>query len=214
MSATSEDLPEPDTPVTSVRVPRGISTSMPRRLCSAAPMSDDRLPRSGFLRSSGIGIVALMPQVGARERVRALDHLLGYAGAHDLAAMLARTGAHVDHVVGRANGLLVVLDDDDRVAQVAQTLHRRDQPGVVALVKPDRRLVEDVEDAHQPCADLRRKPDALCLSAGERCRAAVESEVVETDIDQEPQTLDDLLDDAAGDLLVAVGKLDALEERE
>ena len=38
----------------------------------------------------------------------------------DLAAVLARAGPHVDDVVGGADRLLVVLDDDHRVAEVAQ----------------------------------------------------------------------------------------------
>jgi hypothetical protein len=36
MSKARVDLPEPDTPVTTVNLPRGISTSMPLRLCSRA----------------------------------------------------------------------------------------------------------------------------------------------------------------------------------
>src|SRR5205809_1063436 len=34
MSLTRVDLPEPETPVTEVKVPRGIRTAMPLRLCS------------------------------------------------------------------------------------------------------------------------------------------------------------------------------------
>ena len=77
-----------------------------------------------------------------------------------------------------------------------------------------RRLVEDVEHAHEPGADLRREPDALRLAAGERRRAALEREVVEPHVDQEAQPLDDLLDDAPRDGLVALGERQPLEERE
>ena len=83
-----------------------------------------------------------------------------------LPAVLSRARPDVDHPVGRANGVLVVLDDDERVSQVAQPHQRPDQPVVVALVEPDRRLVEDVEHAHQARADLRRQPDALPLAPG------------------------------------------------
>ena len=71
------------------------------------------------------------------------------------------------------------------VAEVAQAEQRRDQPRVVALVQADARLVEDVEHAHQPGADLRRQADALRLAAGERRGRAVEGEVVEADVEQE-----------------------------
>ena len=61
-------------------------------------------------------------------------------------------GADVDDVVGLADRLLVVLDDDDGVAGVAQVLQRGQQPAVVALVQTDRRLVEHVEHAGQPAS--------------------------------------------------------------
>jgi hypothetical protein len=40
-----------------------------------------------------------------------------------------------------------------------------DQAGVVALVEPDRRLVEDVEDADEAGSDLGGQPDPLRLAA-------------------------------------------------
>src|SRR5262249_57279106 len=74
---------------------------------------------------------------------RALDalDLGGRALRDDMAAVLAGAGPHVDEPVGRPHHLLVVLDDEDGVAEVAQPLERPDQLVVVALVKPDRRLV-------------------------------------------------------------------------
>ena len=42
------------------------------------------------------------------------------AGADHLAAVLAGAGPDVDDVVGDSDRLLVVLDDEDRVAEVAQ----------------------------------------------------------------------------------------------
>jgi hypothetical protein len=92
-------------------------------------------------------------------------HLLDGAGGDHVAAVLPRPGPEVDEVVGLAHRLLVVLDDDDRVAEVAQLLERGEQPPVVALVQPDARLVEDVEHADEARADLRGEPDALRLAA-------------------------------------------------
>ena len=76
---------------------------------------------------------------------------------HDLAAVLSGARAEVDHPVGRPHHLLVVLDDEHGVAHVAEPLERPDQPSVVTLVEPDRGLVEDVEDADELGADLRRE---------------------------------------------------------
>ena len=134
----------------------------------------------------------------------ALD-LVDRAGGDHLAAVAAGAGAEVDEVVGGAHRLLVVLDDDDRVAEVAQLAERREQPRVVALVQPDARLVEDVEHADEARADLRREPDALRLAAGERLGAAAEREVVEADVDEEAQAVAHFLQDGAGDLGVESG---------
>ena len=65
-------------------------------------------------------------------------------------------------------GLFVVLDDEHGVAEIAELAERAEQPPVVALMQPDRRLVEHVEHAGQLRADLRRQADPLAFSAGER----------------------------------------------
>ena len=129
----------------------------------------------------------------------------------DLAAVLPRPGPDVDHPVGRADRLLVVLDDEDGVAEVAQPGERRDQLGVVALVQADRRLVEDVQDAHERRPDLGREADALGLAAGQRLARPVDRQVVEPDVDEEAEARADLLEDLVGDRPLALG--DAARER-
>ena len=88
-------------------------------------------------------------------------------------------------MVGRAHRALVVLDHDHRVAEVAQALERRDQPRVVALVQPDRRLVEDVEHADERRADLGGQPDALRLAARQRRRRPLQRQVADADVVEE-----------------------------
>src|SRR3546814_12181910 len=88
-----------------------------------------------------------------------------------------RAGAHVDDIVGMADRILVMLDDDHRVAEVAKALQRREQPVVVALVETDRRLVKDVEHARQAAADLAGEADAMALAAAQRARGAVAVEI-------------------------------------
>ena len=107
--------------------------------------------------------------------------------------MFARAGADVDDVVGGIHRVLVVLDDDERVAEVAQVPERREQAVVVALMQTDARLVKDIEHAHQPRADLRREPDALCLAARECPRRARERQIVEPHVEQEMQARVDFL---------------------
>ena len=55
--------------------------------------------------------------------------------------------------------------DKDRVAGIAERLEGTDELDVVALVKANARLVEDLEDADQLTANLRGKTDALALAA-------------------------------------------------
>ena len=98
--------------------------------------------------------------------------ILDRAGHDDLAAVLTGTRADVDGPVGVPDRVLVVLDHDQRVAEVAEPDQGLDQPVVVALVQPDRRLVEHVQDADQAGPDLGGQPDALRLAAGQRARSA------------------------------------------
>ena len=71
--------------------------------------------------------------------------------------------------------------------EVAEPDQRLEQPVVVALVQPDRRLVEHVEHADQPGADLRGQPDPLRLPAGQRRRCPVQRQVVKPHVEQEAQ---------------------------
>ena len=146
-------------------------------------------------------------QVGAGQRVRAGQQLGDRAGDHDVAAVLPRPRADVHYPVGRPDRVLVVLHDDQRVAQVAQPQQRLEQPVVVPLVQPDGRLVEHVQHPDQPGADLGGQPDPLGLTAGQGGRRAVQGQVVEPDVEQEAHPGVDFLDDPLGDLLVAVGQL-------
>ena len=86
-------------------------------------------------------------------------------------------------------------------------LQRLQQPGVVALVQADGGLVQHVEHAGQPRADLRGEPDALALAARQRAGRARQRQIVEPDVDQELQPLADLLEDAGGDLVLLLGQL-------
>ena len=148
----------------------------------------------------------LPPQEGAGDRAWLGEQDLERPVGDDLAAVLARAGPDVEDPVGRPDRLLVVLDDEDRVAEVAQPGQGRDELGVVLLVEPDRRLVEDVQDAHQAGPDLGRQPDPLGLAAGQRLARPVDRQVVEPDVDEEAEAGGDLLDDLPGDRALALGQ--------
>ena len=148
------------------------------------------------------------PVIDAFVREEALDR----PRVDDLAAVLAGAGPDVDHPVGDLDRLLVVLDDEHGVAEVAEAHERVDEAAVVALVEPDRRLVEHVQHADQAGADLAGQADALGLAAGQRAGRAGQREVVEAHVEQEAHAGVDLLHDPLGDHAVALGELEPGQE--
>ena len=79
--------------------------------------------------------------------------------------MLSCAGPDVNDVVRRCHRLFVVLHHDYCIAHVSQPNERFEQLRVVALMKPDARLIEDIEHTHQPRSDLCRQTYALRLAA-------------------------------------------------
>ena len=67
-------------------------------------------------------------------------------------------------------------------------------------MKPDRGLVQHVEDARETGPDLARKTDALALAARQRAGIARQRQVDEPDIDEEMQPIRDFFQDPRGNL--------------
>src|SRR5579863_4119214 len=107
-----------------------------------------------------------------------------------------------------ADRVLVVFNDKDGIAQVAELLERMNQPGVVALVESDGWFVENVQNAAKARADLRGEADALAFAAGKRGRAAIKREIAESHRAKEFQPLLDLAADAIGDKSLARRELE------
>src|SRR5687768_4245977 len=139
----------------------------------------------------------LSAEVAAGQGFARVQHLLELTFGHDLAAEPAGARAEIDHVVRGADRILVVLDDDHGVPQIAQALERREQPLVVALVEPDARLVQDVQHADETRPDLGREPDPLHLAARQRGRPAAQREIAEPHVAKETEAVADLLEDRA-----------------
>ncbi len=113
------DLPDPLTPVTQVISPSGISTSMSFRLCSRAP-STRRRCEFGRLPHLRHGNRQLVAQVLGGERSGLARQPLEGPAVDDASALLARADPEVDDVVRDRDHLGVVLDDEHRVALVAE----------------------------------------------------------------------------------------------
>ena len=97
-----------------------------------------------------------------------------------------------------ADCIFVVLHHQHRVAQIAQPHQRLDQPHVVALVQPDRRFIQHVQNTPQSRSDLRRQPDPLALSAGERGRVSIQRQVIQSHRAQKLQPFHDFAPNPLG----------------
>ena len=178
------------------------------RLCSVAPCTDELAAGVGGRRTAGSGIdlrperYAPVSESGWSSRSCTVPETTTWPPCSPAPGPMSTAQS------ARPDGVLVVLDDDQGVAEVLEPDQGLDQPVVVALVQPDGRLVEDVEHADEAGADLGGEPDPLRLAAGQRARGPVEREVVQADVEQEPQPLVDLLEHPLGDLLLAGRQLE------
>ena len=55
--------------------------------------------------------------------------------------MATRPWSHIDQMISCANGVFIMLDDENGVTDGGQPAKRRDQTVVVALMQSNRRLV-------------------------------------------------------------------------
>ena len=146
----------------------------------------------------------------AGDRIRHASDVVHRARRNDVAAVLAGARTDVDDPVRVAHHVFVVLDDDQRIPDIAQANQGLDQPFIVALMQTNARFIEDVKHSHQARPDLRRQSNALGFAARKGVGGALESQIVESDIDQESESLADLFENLTGDGSVANGKNGAL----
>src|SRR5689334_17521135 len=144
-------------------------------------------------------------------RLRILSDIFGRADCDDLTTVRAGAWSKIDDVISAANRLLVVFDDEHRVAKIAQRRQSLQQLLIVARMQPDRRFVEHVQHSSQLRTDLRREPDALSLAAGQRRRSAIECYVTQAHRLQKTQAVYDLAQDWTSNLLFARVQRDLLE---
>ena len=148
-----------------------------------------------------------MALVVAREEVAGVGaggvgDQLGRALRDDAAAAFAAFGAHVDDVVGVADDVEVVLDDDDGVAEVGEAVEDFEELADVVEVEAGGGLVEEIEGAAGlALAELAGELHALGFAAGERGGGLAEVDVAEAYVDEGLELLvdgGDVLEDGDG----------------
>ncbi len=116
------------------------------------------------------------------------DNLFRRATGNNVAAVDAGFGADVDDPIGGFDDVEVVLDHDDRVAQVDEPIEHFEQFGEVVEVQTGRRFVEQVQRlAGVGPGELGGEFHALRFAARKGRRALAEREVIEAHVAQRLQ---------------------------
>ncbi len=170
LSSTSVVLPEPDTPVTAVRRPRGMATSSGFTVCSAS-VASSMLP---WANTSAAGTRSRTRTVSSPERKPPISEagFRLYLGKRPLRddppAVSARARPHLHEPVCGGQDARVVVHHDHRVAVGEQIAHHLDEPVDVGGVQADGRLVQHVQHAGGSVAHGAGQLHALALSGGQR----------------------------------------------
>lgn len=106
----------------------------------------------------------LVAKVLGRQRPGLVHQALERPGVDDAPALLPRAKPEIDDMVGDANHVRVVLDDDHGVPLIPQEAENRDEAFVVAGVQADGRLVQHVQCADEGRAERGGEVDALRLA--------------------------------------------------
>jgi len=102
----------------------------------------------------------LSAEIAACERLRVGKQLFARSCKNHLTAMLARAGTKIEYVIGREDGFGIVLDHEQSVSQIAQSLQDFNS-GDLCRVGADRlRFVE-----HIKCADQLRSEGSCQLNS-------------------------------------------------
>ncbi len=102
-------------------------------------------------------------------------------------AVLTGTGPQVDNRICRANGFLVMFDDQNAVAAIAQRFERINQDAVIAGMQADGRLIQDITNPGEIGSQLGGQTDSLGFSAGKRISAAGQRKVGQAQLIQQRQ---------------------------
>ena len=113
------------------------------------------------------------------------QHIRRRSLEHYFPTLAPSLGTYVHDIIGCQHHVFVVLDHDDRVAQVTKFFQGMYQPLIVSLVETYAWLVKDIKHIHQLAAYLRGQPNALALSSRKAGGLPVEGKIVQADLQEE-----------------------------
>ena len=156
----------------------------------------------------GHGNAQFAGQILAGERGAVGQNFRQRAGGDQFAAMNPGAGAEIKNVIGGANGVGIMLNDEHGVAEVAQSLERGEQTVVVTLVQADAGFVQHIEHANERGTNLGGQSNALGFAAAKGAALAVQRQVAQPDVAKETEAGANFLHHFAGDLLLEFGELE------
>ena len=113
-----------------------------------------------------------------------------------------RDFTYIDDIVGLPHRILVMLNDDNGISQIAEFFQRIEKFLIIALMKTDARFVENIQNAHKGRTYLRCKPYSLRFASRQRCRRTRKGKIAETDVLQKHKSRFYFLYDLRRDLRV------------
>ena len=156
--------------------------------------------------------MAFARKVGAGDGIGIFDNLFRCTGSNHFASQLTGTGAHIYHVVRRANGVFVVLYHQYRIAAVTKLFQGFYQAVIVALMKSDGRLVQDVQHTHETRTDLGCQANTLGFTAGKcGCRTR-KRQIIEANVYKKLQPRHNFFHNGTCNEMLAFRQLQSFEE--
>ncbi len=90
-------------------------------------------------------------------------------------------------MIGGLDGVGIVLDNQNGVAQIAQRFQNVDEPLRISRVQANRRLIQNIQSAHQVRAQRGGQLNPLRFSARKCGGQAIQRKVVQPDLIQKLQ---------------------------
>jgi hypothetical protein len=149
-------------------------------------------------------------KVGGGEGIGPVE-AIGRSLGDDEAAVGAGAWAEVDDPISGADDGLVVLDNEEGVAGVAEVAEAGEEAVGIARVETGGGLVEDEGSTDESAAEDGGEPHALIFAAGEGVGAAVEGEIAEADAVEVVEPGADLGDEGRADAGESGGEREGAE---
>src|ERR1700683_907005 len=108
-----------------------------------------------------------------------------------MSAGFSGTGAEIHDIICATESLFVMLNNQNSIAEVAQSFECTEQAAIVTRVQADGWFVKYVKYPAQARADLCRQAYPLRFSTRKSCCRAIQSKVTEANVKKELESLSD-----------------------